>query len=120
MTMWLQSGLCPQIREFRHDVVLTFLRRVWSPILSFATSLRVRERIDRERAAEFFHLGLGGFPVENPVGATSWNQPSIQRLRNAPFVFEDFSHLFMFGVKDLRSRRAPRVPSGSCQTVESC
>ena len=48
--------------------------------------------------------------VENPVGATSWNQPSIQRLRSAPVVFEDISHLCMFGVKDPRSRRALKRP----------
>ena len=64
-------------------------------------------------------LGLGGFPVrsagrvENPVGATSWNQPSIQRLRNASFVLEDISHLCMFGVKDPRSRRPVRYLSNS-------
>ena len=40
------------------------------------------------------------------VGATSWNQLSIQRLRSASFVFEDITHLCMFGVKDPRSRRA--------------
>ena len=67
------------------------------------------------------NLGLGGFLVrsagksreflvENPVGATSWNQPSIQGLRNGPFVFEDISHLCMFGVKDPRSRRALKRP----------
>ena len=50
------------------------------------------------------------FLVENPVGATSWNQPSIKRLRNAPFVFEDISHLCVFGVKDRRSPRALKRP----------
>ena len=41
------------------------------------------------------------------VGATSWNQSSsIKKLRSAPVVFEGISHLYMFGVKDPRSRRA--------------
>ena len=48
--------------------------------------------------------------VENPVRAASWNQPSIQGLQNAPIVFEDISHLCMFGVKDPRSRRALKRP----------
>ena len=48
------------------------------------------------------------FLVENPVGASSWNQASIKRLRNAPFSFEEFSHLCMFGTEDPRCRR----PSG--------
>ena len=103
-------------------LVLAFPSRVWSPILNYATSPRVRERIDGERAAELTILDwvvslcevqetAGNiFLVENPVGATSWNQPSIQRLRNAPFVFEDISHLCMFGVKDPRSRRALKRP----------
>ena len=46
------------------------------------------------------------FLVENPVGASSWNQSSIKRLRSAPFSFEGMSHLCMFGVKDPRSQRA--------------
>ena len=33
-------------------LTLAFPNRVWSPILNYATSLRVRERIDRERATE--------------------------------------------------------------------
>ena len=78
----------------------------------------MREWIDRERKAELAILyrvvSLCGiqetagnrFLVENPVGATSWNQHSIQRLRNVPSVCEDISHLCMFGVKDPRSRRA--------------
>ena len=101
---------------------LAFPSRIWSPILNHATFPRVRERIDRERAAKLTILDWvvslweiqetagNKFLVENPLGATSWNQPSIQRLRNAPFVFEDISHLCMFGVKDPRSRRALKRP----------
>ena len=50
------------------------------------------------------------FLVENRIGATSWTQASIQRLRSAPFVFEDISHVCTFGVKDPRSRRAIKRP----------
>ena len=103
-------------------LVLAFPSRVWSPILNYASSPRVRQRIDRERAAELTILGWvvspsevqetagNMFLVENPVGATSWNQPSFQRLRKAPFVFEDLSHFCMFGVQDPRSRRALKRP----------
>ena len=45
--------------------------------------------------------------VQNPVGATSWNQPSIRRIRSAPFVFEDISHLCMFGVKEPKALKKP-------------
>ena len=98
--------------------VLAFPSLVWSPILNYATSPRARERSDSERAAELAILDwvvslceiqeiVGNmFLVENLVGATSGNQPSIQRLGSAPFVFEDMSYLCMFGVKDPRSRRA--------------
>ena len=103
-------------------LVLAFPSRVWSPIVNYATSPRVRERIEKERAAELTILGWvvslcevqekagNMFLVENPVGATSWNLPSIQRLRNAPFVLEDILHLCMFGVKDPRSRRPLKRP----------
>ena len=33
-------------------LILAFPSRLWAPILNYATSLRVRERIDRERATE--------------------------------------------------------------------
>ena len=68
-----------------------------------------RERIDRERAADLAILDWVAslceiqetagnmFPMENPVGATSWNQPSIQGLQNAPFVFEDISLVHVRG-----------------------
>ena len=83
-------------------------------------SPRVREWSDRERKAELAILywvvtlceiqDTAGnmFLVENPVGATSWNQHSIQRVRNAPSVFEDISHLCMFGVKDPQSHQETR------------
>ena len=89
-------------------LILAFPRSVWSPILNYGTSPRVRERIDEERAAELFILdwvvslseiqATAGnmFLVENLVGATSWNQTSIKRLRSAPFVFDDISHMCMF------------------------
>ena len=66
-------------------LMLAFPSRVWSPILNYATSLRVRERIDRERAT---NLAISGWVVslreileatgnmflgETPVGASSWN-----------------------------------------------
>ena len=98
-------------------LILVFPSRVSSPILNHATSPRVRERIDRERAAELAMMAwavslcelretAGNLSlVENPVGATSWNQPSIRRVRSAPFVFRGISHLCMFGVKDQRSGR---------------
>ena len=103
-------------------LVLAFPSREKSAILIHATSPQVRERIDTERAAELTILDSvvslcevqetagNMFLVENPAGANSWNQPSIQRLRNAPFVFEDISHFCMFGVKDPRSRRALKRP----------
>ena len=50
------------------------------------------------------------FLVENPVGATSWKQSSIKRLRSAPFVSEEISYLCTFGVKDPRSPRALKRP----------
>ena len=99
-------------------------------MLNYATSPQVRERIDGERAAELTILAWvvsfceieetagNMFFVENPVGATSRNQPSIQRLRSAPFVFEDISHLCMFGVKGPRSRGALERPVGYL-TVDS-
>ena len=105
-------------------LVDAFSSFVWSHILNYATSPRVREWIAREQAAELAiwdwvvalcerqETAGNMFLVENPVGATSWNQPSIQRLRNAPFVFEDISHLCMFGVKDPRNRRALKRPDG--------
>ena len=41
----------------------------------------------------------------------SWApRAGINLLRGAPFVFEDTSHLCMFGVKDPRSRRALKRP----------
>ena len=46
-------------------LILAFPSRVWSPILSYATSLRVIERIDRERTASVCNFGSGGFPVRN-------------------------------------------------------
>ena len=69
--------------------ILACPSRVWSPILNYATSPRVRARIDRERAAELAILDWVSlcetqetagnmFLVENPVGA-SWNELSIQR-----------------------------------------
>ena len=83
----------------------------------------LRERIDRERPAELAILewlvawcelqetARNLFLVENPVGATSWNQPSIRRLSEVlPLCSEDISHLCMFGVKDPRSRRALKRP----------
>ena len=88
-----------------------FPSRVWSAILNHGTSLRVRERIDRERATESAILewvvslceiqeATGNmFFVESPVGASSWNQSSVKRLRNAPFSFEGISHWCTFGVK---------------------
>ena len=103
-------------------LILAFSSRVWSPILNYATSLRMRERIDRERATELAILewvvslceiqkATGNmFLVEKPVGASNWNQASIKRLRNAPFSFEGISHLGMFGVKDPRSRRTLKRP----------
>ena len=103
-------------------LTLAFPRRVWSPILNCATSRRMREGIDRERAAELAILdwvvslcetpetARNMFSVENPVGAASWNQAFIQRLRSAPILSEDLSHLCMFGVKDPRSRRALKRP----------
>ena len=42
------------------------------------------------------------FSWKNHVGASSWNQV----FGALPSRFEGFSHLFMFGVKDPRSRRA--------------
>ena len=98
-------------------LVLAYPNRVWSPILNYATSTRVRGRIAGERAAELAiwdwvvslcekeETSGNMFLVENPVDAISWNQLSIRRLGNAPFAFEDMSHLFMFGDKDPRSRR---------------
>ena len=87
--------------------------------------------MDRERAAELTILDwvvssceiqetIGNmFFVENPMGATSWNQPSIQRLSEAlHFMFEDISRLCMFGVKGPRSRRALERPVGYL-TVDS-
>ena len=83
---------------------------------------QLKERIEREQAAELAILDwvvslseiqetAGNMKlVENPVGATSWIQPSIQGLQNAPFVFEDISYLCVFGVKDPRSRRALKRP----------
>ena len=103
-------------------LILAFPSCVWSHILNYATSLRVREAIDRERATELAILewmvslceiqeatGIM-FLVENPVDASSWNQASIKRVRNAPFSFEGISHLCMFWVKDPRSRRALKRP----------
>ena len=52
------------------------------------------------------------FLVENPVGATSWNQPSTQRLGNAPFAFEDISHLCMFWGQ---GSEEPQRPQEACQ-----
>ena len=70
-------------------LILAFPSRVWSPILKCATSRRVRERIDGERATESAILewvvslceiqdATGNmFLVKNPSGASSWNQSSI-------------------------------------------
>ena len=60
------------------------------------------------------------FLVENPVGASSWNQASMKRLRNAPFSFEGISHFCMFGVKDLRSRRPLKRPQLLKFVVREC
>ena len=106
-------------------LVWAFPSRVRSPMLNCATSPRVRERIERERAAELAIVDwvvslceiqetVGDmFLVENPVGATSWNQPSIQRLRNAPFEFEEGSHSYTFGVVDEESKS----PQETCQVL---
>ena len=78
----------------------------------------MRERIDRERAAEQAILdwvvtlcelqetAKNLFLVENLVSATSWNQPLMRRLRSAPLVLVNISHLWMFGVEDQRRRRS--------------
>ena len=72
-------------------------------------------RISKSRMVSFSLCGVqetarNMFLVEHLVVATSWNQPSIQRLWKAPFVFEDSSHLCILGVKDPRSRRALKRP----------
>ena len=81
-------------------LVLAVPSRVWSPTLNYATSPGARERIDRERAAELTILdwvfslcevqGTAGnmFLVENPVGATIWNQESIEGLQNLVMLLE--------------------------------
>ena len=45
-------------------LILAFTSRVWSPILNYATSPLVRERIDRERAAELA-IWTGWLPCAN-------------------------------------------------------
>ena len=84
----------------------------------------MRERIDRARAAELTILdwvvssceiqetARNMFLEENPVGATSKNQPSIQRLRSAPFCVLKISHTCAcFGAQGPRSRRALKRPT---------
>ena len=101
-------------------LILAFPSRVWSPILNYATSPRVREQIDGEREAELAIMvsvvslceiqeTAGNMSiVQNPVGATSWNQPSIQRLRNAPFVFEDISHFVHVWAQGFEESKSPQ------------
>ena len=78
-------------------VILAFPSLVWSPILNHATSSRVTERIDRERAAELSSLdwvvssceiqetAANMFLVENSVAATICSSRCVglfQRLTN--------------------------------------
>lgn len=45
------------------------------------------------------------FLIEGPVGATNSNKLWLRRLRSAPFVVEEISHLRILGIKDPRSGR---------------
>ena len=82
MTKWSENESRMRFNEIQSRLLfLAFPGRVWSPILNYATSLRVRERIDRERATELAILewvvslceiqkATGNmFLVENPVQA---------------------------------------------------
>ena len=55
-------------------LILAFPRRVWSPILNHATSLRVRERNDGERATELAILEWCGVLVRN--SGSNWEHVS--------------------------------------------
>ena len=131
---WVRVRITATVQRIQPRLlILVFPSRVWSPILNYATSPRVREWSDRERKAElailYWVVSLGEiqetagnmFLVENPVGATSGNQHSIQRVRNAPSVFEDISHLCMFGVKDPQSHQETRqVLDKQSRAVKIC
>ena len=104
-------------------LVLAFPSRVWSPILNYATSPRVRERIDRERAAELTFLDwlVSLCEVQETAGnifswKIQWVLPAGIDLLFRDFgtlrscLIEDISHLCMFGVKHPRSRRALKRP----------
>ena len=81
------------------------------PTLNYVISHRVRERINREREAELIILDWCSARVNSRrPGARSWNQPSIRKLRSAPFVFEDTPHLCMFGSKIREAEGASRDP----------
>ena len=120
MTNRSENEFWQLFKEFNHDSWFWHFHAAYGR--PFSTMPPLLERIDRERAAELTILDWvvslcdvqetagNMFLVENPVGATSWNQPSIQRLRNAPLVFEDMPHLCMLGVKDPRSRRVLKRP----------
>ena len=107
-------------------LVLACPSRVRSPILNYATSPRVRERIERERAAELTILDRvvslcevqetagNMFLVEIPMGAASWNPPSIQRLRNASFcVRRRFTLLHAWGQGSEGAAGPSRDPSST-------
>ena len=96
---------------------LSILASIMPPLLE-----RERARIHRERAPDFtifewvvslceLQEATGNmFLVENPVGASSWNQSAIKRFRSVPISFEGISYLCMFEVKDPRSRRVLKRP----------
>ena len=78
------------------NLILAFPSRVWSPNLNYATSLRVRERIDRERATESAILEwvVSLCEIQEPPGniCYSWKilwapragiEPQSKRLQNA-------------------------------------
>ena len=135
MTNRSENEFLLQFIAFSHDFWFWHFQVAHGRPFSIMPHL-LRERIDRERAGELTILDwvvslcevqetTGKiFLVKNPMGATSWNQPSIQRHRIALFVIENMSHLCMFGVKDPRSRRALKRPirylTNRRESVEMC
>ena len=136
MTNWSESELWSRFKEFNRDFLFWHFQAANGRPFSTLSFLLERERIDREREAELAILDwkvslcevqetVGNmFLVENPMGATSWNQPSILRLRNAPVMFEDISHLCMFGGQGSEEAQRPQetrqVLDKQSRAVEIC
>ena len=99
-------------------LILAFPSRVWSPNLNYATSLRVRERIDRERATELAILEwwcpCAKFRKQLET-CFSWKilwapraetNPQSKDSGALPSRLKEFHFYVRSGSKDPRSRRA--------------